>query len=45
MQPASRLVIIGGGYVGLEVAAHAVKRGMRVTANCNASSTVTACRT
>ncbi|MGF6606786.1 3-phenylpropionate/trans-cinnamate dioxygenase ferredoxin reductase subunit [Paraburkholderia sp. WSM4175] len=27
----SRLVIIGGGYVGLEVAAVAVKRGLRVT--------------
>ncbi|MGF6640472.1 3-phenylpropionate/trans-cinnamate dioxygenase ferredoxin reductase subunit [Paraburkholderia sp. MM5496-R1] len=27
----SRLVIIGGGYIGLEVAAVAVKRGLRVT--------------
>ncbi|MFS2021897.1 FAD-dependent oxidoreductase, partial [Massilia sp. CT11-108] len=27
----SRLVIIGGGYVGLEVAAVAVKRGLHVT--------------
>lgn len=29
--PSSRLVIIGGGYVGLEVAAVAVKRGLHVT--------------
>jgi len=29
--PDNRLVIIGGGYVGLEVAATAIKAGMRVT--------------
>jgi 3-phenylpropionate/trans-cinnamate dioxygenase ferredoxin reductase subunit len=31
MQPGLRLVIIGGGYIGLEVAALAIKRGMQVT--------------
>jgi 3-phenylpropionate/trans-cinnamate dioxygenase ferredoxin reductase subunit len=31
MTPGLRLVIIGGGYIGLEVAALAIKRGMRVT--------------
>lgn len=31
MQQGQRLVIVGGGYIGLEVAAHAVKRGMQVT--------------
>ena len=31
MLPGRRLVVIGGGYVGLEVAASAVKRGLRVT--------------
>jgi 3-phenylpropionate/trans-cinnamate dioxygenase ferredoxin reductase subunit len=31
MQPGRRLLIVGGGYVGLEVAAVAVKRGLRVT--------------
>jgi 3-phenylpropionate/trans-cinnamate dioxygenase ferredoxin reductase subunit len=31
MQPGCRLVIIGGGYVGLEVAATARKRGLDVT--------------
>lgn len=31
MKPGLRLVIIGGGYVGLEVAAAAIKKGMRVT--------------
>jgi 3-phenylpropionate/trans-cinnamate dioxygenase ferredoxin reductase component len=31
MQPGRRLVIIGGGYVGLEVAATARKRGLEVT--------------
>lgn len=29
--PGHRLVVVGGGYVGLEVAAAAVKSGMRVT--------------
>ncbi|MFL6697887.1 MAG: NAD(P)/FAD-dependent oxidoreductase [Vitreoscilla sp.] len=29
--PGARLVIVGGGYVGLEVAAVAVKRGLKVT--------------
>ena len=29
--PGARLVIIGGGYVGLEVAAVAVKHGLRIT--------------
>jgi 3-phenylpropionate/trans-cinnamate dioxygenase ferredoxin reductase subunit len=31
MQPGLRLVIIGGGYIGLEVAALAIKRAMQVT--------------
>jgi 3-phenylpropionate/trans-cinnamate dioxygenase ferredoxin reductase subunit len=31
MQAGLRLVIIGGGYIGLEVAALAIKRGMQVT--------------
>ena len=31
MQAGKRLVIVGGGYVGLEVAAVAVKRGLAVT--------------
>jgi 3-phenylpropionate/trans-cinnamate dioxygenase ferredoxin reductase subunit len=31
MQPGLGLVIIGGGYIGLEVAALAIKRGMQVT--------------
>ena len=31
MQAGRRLVIVGGGYVGLEVAAVAVKRGLAVT--------------
>jgi 3-phenylpropionate/trans-cinnamate dioxygenase ferredoxin reductase component len=31
MQAGKRLVIVGGGYVGLEVAAVAVKRGLSVT--------------
>lgn len=31
LQPGRRLVVIGGGFVGLEVAASAVKRGLRVT--------------
>ena len=31
LTPGESLVIVGGGYVGLEVAAAAVKRGMRVT--------------
>jgi 3-phenylpropionate/trans-cinnamate dioxygenase ferredoxin reductase subunit len=31
MEPGLRLVIIGGGYIGLEVAAQATKRGMQVT--------------
>jgi 3-phenylpropionate/trans-cinnamate dioxygenase ferredoxin reductase component len=31
MRPGLRLVIIGGGYIGLEVAALAIKRGMQVT--------------
>jgi 3-phenylpropionate/trans-cinnamate dioxygenase ferredoxin reductase subunit len=31
MTPGLRLVIIGGGYIGLEVAALAIKRGMQVT--------------
>ena len=31
MQPGVRLVIIGAGYIGLEVAAVAVKRGLKVT--------------
>jgi 3-phenylpropionate/trans-cinnamate dioxygenase ferredoxin reductase subunit len=31
MQHGQRLVIVGGGYIGLEVAAHAIKRGMQVT--------------
>lgn len=31
MQPGRRLVIVGGGYIGLEVAAAAVKQGLRVT--------------
>jgi 3-phenylpropionate/trans-cinnamate dioxygenase ferredoxin reductase subunit len=31
IEPGLRLVIIGGGYVGLEVAALAIKRGMQVT--------------
>jgi 3-phenylpropionate/trans-cinnamate dioxygenase ferredoxin reductase subunit len=30
-EPGFRLVIIGGGYIGLEVAAVAVKRGLKVT--------------
>ncbi len=29
--PGSRMVVVGGGYVGLEVAATAVKAGLRVT--------------
>ena len=29
--PGARLVVVGGGYVGLEVAAVAVKQGLRVT--------------
>ncbi|VTZ23767.1 Putidaredoxin reductase CamA [Methylocella tundrae] len=31
LQPGRRLVIVGGGYVGLEFAAVAIKRGLRVT--------------
>jgi 3-phenylpropionate/trans-cinnamate dioxygenase ferredoxin reductase subunit len=31
MQPQRRLVVIGGGYIGLEVAAAAIKQGLRVT--------------
>jgi 3-phenylpropionate/trans-cinnamate dioxygenase ferredoxin reductase subunit len=31
MAPGRRLVIIGGGYIGLEVAAIAIKRGLAVT--------------
>jgi 3-phenylpropionate/trans-cinnamate dioxygenase ferredoxin reductase subunit len=31
MQPGARLVIIGGGYIGLEVAAVAIKQGVAVT--------------
>ncbi|MDX2224464.1 MAG: FAD-dependent oxidoreductase [Rhodospirillaceae bacterium] len=31
LQPGTRLVIVGGGYIGLEVAAVAVKRGCAVT--------------
>ncbi|MES2261741.1 MAG: FAD-dependent oxidoreductase [Pseudomonadota bacterium] len=31
LTPGARLVVIGGGYVGLEVAAAAIKSGMRVT--------------
>ena len=31
LAPDARLVVIGGGYAGLEVAAAAVKRGLRVT--------------
>lgn len=30
-QPGARLVIVGGGYIGLEVAAVAIKRGLKVT--------------
>ncbi|MBL8471752.1 MAG: FAD-dependent oxidoreductase [Rhodocyclaceae bacterium] len=29
--PGARLVIVGGGYIGLEVAATAIKRGLKVT--------------
>ena len=31
LQPGRRLVIVGGGYIGLEFAAVAVKRGLKVT--------------
>ncbi|MCI0466054.1 MAG: FAD-dependent oxidoreductase [Beijerinckiaceae bacterium] len=31
MEPGRRLVIVGGGYIGLEAAAVAVKRGLEVT--------------
>lgn len=31
LQPGRRLIIVGGGYVGLEVAAVAIKRGLAVT--------------
>src|SRR5690606_27310722 len=31
LKPASHLVIIGGGYIGLEVAASAIELGCRVT--------------
>jgi 3-phenylpropionate/trans-cinnamate dioxygenase ferredoxin reductase component len=31
LSPGRRLVIVGGGYVGLEVAAVAIKRGLKVT--------------
>jgi 3-phenylpropionate/trans-cinnamate dioxygenase ferredoxin reductase subunit len=31
LQPASRLVIVGGGYLGLEIAAAAIERGCTVT--------------
>lgn len=31
LQPGRRLVIVGGGYVGLEFAAVAIKRGLKVT--------------
>ncbi len=30
-QPGTRLAVVGGGYIGLEVAAVAVKRGLKVT--------------
>lgn len=30
-EPGMRLVIVGGGYIGLEVAAVAIKRGLKVT--------------
>lgn len=30
-EPSMRLVIVGGGYIGLEVAAVAIKRGLKVT--------------
>ena len=30
-QPGTRLAIVGGGYIGLEVAAVAVKHGLKVT--------------
>lgn len=31
LEPGKRLVIVGGGYIGLELAAVAVKRGVKVT--------------
>ena len=31
MEPGGRLVVVGGGYIGLEVAAVAAKRGLEVT--------------
>jgi 3-phenylpropionate/trans-cinnamate dioxygenase ferredoxin reductase subunit len=31
MEPGARLVIVGGGYIGLEVAAVAIKHGLNVT--------------